>query len=379
MPKRKKHPRLPSGMGSIRYLGKGRTRPYAVHPPCKECDPITGEYIRPKALCYVSDWYIAFSVLSAYHAGTYKPGDEKNIEAPAPSKALDQFCQALIDNFSTAAAKQSVGGKTFAEVYEAYFDSKFGEKAPKKLSPQAKASSKAAFKLLSALHDRPIADLSIDEMQQVLNECPRASASLENMVSLIKQVFRYADARGYVNKDLGKHVVVPNAKEDEHGVPFTTEDIRRLWSDQEDPTAEFMLIMIYSGFRITAYRSMEINLEDGYFRGGVKTKAGKGRIVPIHPYIRPLVERRLDRDGHLLRNNDKYRIAMHRYLKDHGFEDHTPHDCRHTFSMLCEMSGVAENDRKRMLGHAFEDVTNAVYGHRSLDDLRKEIEKIRFM
>lgn len=55
-----------------------------------------------------------------------------------------------------------------------------------------------------------------------------------------------------------------------------------------------------------------------------------------------------------------------------------PHDCRHTFSMLCERYGVRENDRKRMIGHAFkDDVTNAVYGHRTVEDLRAEIEKIQ--
>ena len=38
---------------------------------------------------------------------------------------------------------------------------------------------------------------------------------------------------------------------------------------------------------------------------------------------------------------------------------------------------VNENDRKRMLGHSFgNDVTNRVYGHRDLKDLKMEIEKI---
>lgn len=31
-----------------------------------------------------------------------------------------------------------------------------------------------------------------------------------------------------------------------------------------------------------------------------------------------------------------------------------------------------------MLGHSFgADITNSVYGHRSIEDLRKEIEKIK--
>ena len=29
-----------------------------------------------------------------------------------------------------------------------------------------------------------------------------------------------------------------------------------------------------------------------------------------------------------------------------------------------------------MLGHAFSDVTNKVYGHRDVEELRKQIEKI---
>ena len=56
---------------------------------------------------------------------------------------------------------------------------------------------------------------------------------------------------------------------------------------------------------------------------------------------------------------------------------HTAHDCRHTFSALCERYRVNENDRKRMLGHSFgSDITNSIYGHRSVNELRKEIEKI---
>jgi hypothetical protein len=38
---------------------------------------------------------------------------------------------------------------------------------------------------------------------------------------------------------------------------------------------------------------------------------------------------------------------------------------------------VSEADRKRMMGHSFgSDVTNGVYGHRTLEDLREELEKI---
>lgn len=73
-----------------------------------------------------------------------------------------------------------------------------------------------------------------------------------------------------------------------------------------------------------------------------------------------------------------FRKSMYEALVALGIGKHTPHDCRHTFSMLCEKYGVNENDRKRMLGHSFgADITNGVYGHRTLEELRTEIEKIQ--
>jgi integrase len=127
---------------------------------------------------------------------------------------------------------------------------------------------------------------------------------------------------------------------------------------------------------------MTVNLDERYFQGGVKTKAGKVRIVPIHHNILPFVKSRSAPDV-LGVTPSKFRKLMYKRLEELGIANtddgkkHTPHDCRHTFSALCEHYGVNENDRKRMLGHAFKDVTNAVYGHRGIDDLRKEIEKIQ--
>lgn len=67
---------------------------------------------------------------------------------------------------------------------------------------------------------------------------------------------------------------------------------------------------------------------------------------------------------------------MYETLGALGIEKHTPHDCRHTFNVLCDKYKVNERDKKYMLGHAFTDITNKVYMHRDLEDLRNEIEKI---
>lgn len=140
-----------------------------------------------------------------------------------------------------------------------------------------------------------------------------------------------------------------------------------------------ILIMCYSGFRISAYKTLEVNLKEKYFKGGIKTLTSKDRIVPIHSSIYHLVCRRIRRDGVLLnQETGDFRRGMYTILQEIGVERHTPHDCRHTFSRLCEKYKVNENDRKRMLGHSFRgDITNEVYGHRTREELRAEIEKIK--
>lgn len=95
MPRRKKHSRLPNGYGSIRYLGKNRKNPYAVHPPAN----IDGD--RPAALCYVDDWMKGFIILTAYKAGTYKLGMEKDLQVlSTDEKDLDTLAQKLMADYS---------------------------------------------------------------------------------------------------------------------------------------------------------------------------------------------------------------------------------------------------------------------------------------
>lgn len=385
MPKRKKHPRLPNSFGSVRYLGANRTNCYAVHPPCKEFS-YEGNYIRPKALCYVNDWYVGFAVLTAYHAGTYKPGDElefSKYKSDTPDQGnLQLLCDRILRDYSLNAYSKTVRiktEKTFAQVYDQYYDWKYGEKATKKLSYQSKDSTRAAYKNCSALHNKIFRDLRLEDLQAVLDKCTLKQASIENMKSLLGQMYKFAIPRDLCEKNYAQYLVMPNAEGDEHGVPFTDDDLALLWKNKSDPIVEMILIMCYSGYRITAYKTIEVNLDDLYFRGGVKTASGKNRIVPIHSAIKDIVADRVDRFGSALPISPAvFRKRMRDTLKGLKIAEHTPHDCRHTFSCLCERYKVNEADRKRMMGHSFgSDITNGIYGPRTVDELRVEIEKIK--
>lgn len=350
MRQRKKRMKLPNGFGSIKYLGSGRRNPYAVYPPVENWGP-KGP-ITPKALAYKATWEDAYEVLTTYHMER----DGK----------IRVHRNVFIDR-----------SPLFSEVYEHFYEEKF-RGGPRQYSDATKTSTRAAYNNCAPLHDIPWNQIRYDDLQAVINNCPLKHASLELIVSLLHQMYRYALKYEICEKDYSQFLYIPIPEDDESGVPFSDKDLAVLWQHQEDPVCEMLLIMCYSGFRIAAYTDMEINLSDGYFRGGVKTAAGKNRIVPIHSAITDLVLRRHDGGRDLLRQSPQsFRAQMYFTLSQIGIKKHTPHDCRHTFSALCERYNVRENDRKRLLGHSFSDITNSTYGHRNLEELRTEIEKIQ--
>lgn len=54
---------------------------------------------------------------------------------------------------------------------------------------------------------------------------------------------------------------------------------------------------MYMGWRLQELATLkldEVNLDDWYMKAGMKTDAGKQRIVPIHEKIKGLVKRNYD-------------------------------------------------------------------------------------
>lgn len=379
--RKKKYPRLPNGYGSIRKLSGNRRNPYGVYPPQTE-ETTDGRRLPVKALCYVSSWTVAFAVLTAYKAGTYVPGMENDMmkaESQNPLKSPNNSLESLLADYSrvrrTMLNEPEIHEPTFAEVFELYRKEKF--ETGKEYSRQMVNSVQAGYKNCAPLHDRIFRELRVDDLQAVVDNCPLKHSSLDLITMVIKQVYKYADAHELCDRDYGRFVTIKKEIDDEHGVPFTEGELCTLWQNQDDPTVEMILIMCYAGYRINAYKTMTVNLSERYFLGGNKTAAGKGLQIPIYSGTLPLVARRLDRDGRLMGNDRKFREDMYHTLASLGIEKHTPHDCKHTFSALCEKYRVAENDRKRMLGHKIGNITNDIYGHRTLEELREEIEKIQ--
>lgn len=90
-------------------------------------------------------------------------------------------------------------------------------------------------------------------------------------------------------KEVSKNATV-NIK---HHFPFTEDELDVLWQKYQGlDFIGWILIQCYMGWRpqeLTSITLDNVNLEDRYIKGGMKTDAGKNRIVPIHSKILPLV------------------------------------------------------------------------------------------
>ena len=336
-----------------------------MHPPTTEFT-LTGVPKTPKAICYVDDWFTAFEILTAYKAGTYEPGMECKLNL-APNKSA--LVESIISDYNRIRGIQKEECPTFAEVFDLYYHDKFGN-AGREYSYATRQYPKTAFKKCEVLYDKPFSDITVEDLQNNLDSCKLKHSTLENIKNLYNGMYKYAYAHGIVDRELSKYVTIRIPDDDNHGTPFTPEELRMLWNMKDNITALRAIVMCFTGYRIGAYKAM--NIHPDYFIGGNKTRAGKDNLVPLHSYIKPYIKRSEIRQM----IPRYYRTDLRELLQQAGIRDHTPHDCRHTFSMLCDMYEVNPIARKKMLGHSI-DMSNDIYGHWDYDMLKKEIEKIR--
>lgn len=148
-----------------------------------------------------------------------------------------------------------------------------------------------------------------------------------------------------------------------------------------------VLILIYTGMRVGELLSLtkdNIYLRQKYLKiTKSKTKAGL-RSIPIHEKILPLIINRMNKYDKFLicdetgnpYNYSKYRTLWNKIMQQINAK-HSTHDCRHTCATLMDNAEVNFNAKRRILGHSDGDVTDTVYTHKNLKQLRKAINKIK--
>ena len=169
-------------------------------------------------------------------------------------------------------------------------------------------------------------------------------------------------------------------------VAFTEEELKKLWTNITIPWVDVILIQCYMGWRPQELGLIEIkdvNIIDWTITGGMKTEAGRNRLVPVHTSIRDLVKAKYNsKNKYLIQNGtdmltyDAYRRKFEGVMKALNME-HRAHDPRKTFVTMCKKYNVDEYAIKRMVGHTVSDITEAVYTDRDSNWLAEEVAKIK--
>jgi len=349
--------RLPNGYGSVVKLSGKRRNPYVVRK--------------------TAGW--------RYDKDKDKQVQEYIIIGYAPTKAdgLQMLAEYNKNPFDVSSAKI-----TFQEIFEKWSASKFPT-----ISDSNVKGYNASYKLCGTLYNKVFREIKLADLQYVVDTCDKNYPTLRKLKVLFGQLYEYALKNDVCNKNYAEFVDIakykdrnPNRRDRNK---FDKYELERIWAQQEDKYYQIVLMLIYSGVRISEMLDLlkgDVHLDEQFF-DVIDSKTENGiRKVPIADKVLPFFKAWYnDTDSEYLLHTEngeqfKYRNYYDSYfvplMENLGF-DKTTHCCRHTcISMLAE-AHVEQTTIKKIVGHSGAmTLTEKVYTHLDVKELIDAINKI---
>lgn len=331
--------KLPNGFGSIVKLSGNRRKPYAVRRHGK---------------------YLAY----------FSSHDEALIYLADVNKQPDIIGSEL----------------TFAEIYRLEM-----AEHTVKISSKTVNGYKSAFQHCQSLWSMKLKDIKVSDLQAVIAGCGTGQPTQKKVRQIMHNVYRYAVKYQLISAtaDLSGYVDIDKLKKKYKKAPFNTRQLNRVKkiADSDDvlaPWAKCIVMMCYCGTRPSEFLAIlkaDVKLKSRYFVvRDSKTEAGRNRMVPISKKVLSYYEWWLSQDGRTLVAMDGKPVSYSRFLKlfykvcEAARCKHKPHECRHTCATWLDDKGANKLSIKRILGHATTDITDGVYTHKSIAQLKKAID-----
>ena len=276
------------------------------------------------------------------------------------------------------ALNQSRQSLTLHEVYEMWLPSH-----AKSVSVNTLNNYGSAFAHLGDIHDVTMNDITYLQLQSIIDHMLSTGlsySSCKKVRTLISQLFEYAIINGWCTTNYAKFLNLGHNKPVRPHKPFTTQAINRLWR-LESPLHDIPLILLYTGMRASELinlKARDVNRKQRTIKiTSAKTKSGI-RTIPIHDRIWPIIECRLN-TAYIIQECRTYSSLSREFDKAmHAINSkHTTHDCRHTFATRLDNEGANYNAKRLLLGHSSSNVTDGIYTHKSLGQLRKAIRLLK--
>jgi len=259
----------------------------------------------------------------------------------------------------------------------------------KRIEPKVAKNVLNAHNMAKMRFDRmanvPITKIKADQLQDWMDSIDLSAGSKKRIKSTMIQLWKYAIKNDIVSNNYAEHIEITE-KTEKTGSVFTTNEISTLWNDLENPTAQWILILMYTGMRIgelLAMTSDNIKMEQQYMVGGSKTEAGIDRIIPIHDAIVPLIKQQLGKAKYLMRDEKGRKLSYAKaleqfkaYMTAHNWE-HLPHDTRKTAISLMHSADIPMETIRVIVGHSGKGVTEKVYLYKTPYELVEAVNKVK--
>ncbi|MDE6005015.1 MAG: tyrosine-type recombinase/integrase [Oscillospiraceae bacterium] len=270
---------------------------------------------------------------------------------------------------------------TVGELWELFQDAKM-----QRLSLSRQKCYQIAYKkIINEVSYRKIDDFTVQELQNIVDKFGTSfntKADIKNLFSLLYQLAMRDD---YINKNKAIYIQLPEHAKKEREI-FTDTEIKTIWNDYKNnpsPITAHLLIMLYTGMRtgeLLTIQKENINLEQQYLTGGIKTEKGKKRKIILPDKILPVIKYLLSittsktlscyRSAYFFRRDWKLKKAE---LKIR--ENLELYCCRHTYVTRLTALKISPAMLQELAGH--EDYeTTLEYTHLSIHERLAEVNRL---
>ena len=341
-----------NGQGSVRKLSGNRSKPWAVILPAQYTDTGTEKRV------YLS-----------YHATKTEALNALN---EAISNGVTDTINATVNNI-------------FNE---------WSETAYRELSDKSIKEYDNAFKHLSPLHSSKMRDIKAKDVQEIIDKLGKPEAAKKIRV-LFSQLCKYAMSIDLISQNYSQFIKIKSAEKAEKEI-FTVSEIRKIKNAAESDEsysddAKIVMMMLFTGTRISEITGIKYSkvypyYEIPYMIGGIKTEAGKDRIIPIHSeileYVRYFYRMGSSNREYLLINSKGGKMEASNFRRRHYYpllealdiEKKSPHSTRHTYTTMLHASGAKQENIIKLVGHTDFKTTQEHYIHQTINELKNTIE-----
>lgn len=234
---------------------------------------------------------------------------------------------------------------------------------------------KSALNKVKPFHDELLTNIKTKDIQDIMNTLTPSMSSF--LKSALSGFYKYCVTHDYIKVNYADSLIAKPIPKSTLHKPFTPEEIHELWLYKDAYIAKVALVMIFTGVRTAELFVLENkNVFDDHIITGVKTEAGKNRIIPLHKAIVPFIKE-LQSDGDMFMDGTitRFRRRWSR-CKIPAIENHIPHDTRHTCETMMWNAGINKRTMQLIVGHAGRDVDESVYIHNTFEQLYEAINKL---